>query len=73
MAAFYGGEALTPEESRNASVGLVWNTGDWQTTLDAYRIKVTDRIARSTDFTITDADRAALIAAGVPEAATRSG
>lgn len=72
VAAFYGGEALTPEESRNASVGLVWNTGDWQTTLDAYRIKVTDRIARSTDFTITDADRAALIAAGVPEAATLS-
>ncbi|NCI45003.1 TonB-dependent receptor, partial [Streptococcus equi] len=28
VAAFYGGEALTPEESRNASVGLVWNTGD---------------------------------------------
>ncbi len=65
IAAFYGAEPLTPEDSRNASLGLVWSSGAWQTTLDAYRIEVTDRIARSTDFTVTDADRAALLAAGI--------
>ncbi len=64
IAAFYGAEPLTPEDSKNASLGLVWSSGAWQTTLDAYRIEVSDRIARSTDFTVTDADRAALLAAG---------
>jgi iron complex outermembrane receptor protein len=72
IAAFYGAEPLTPEESKNASLGLVWSTGGWQTTVDAYRVEVTDRIARSADFTLTDADRAALVAAGVAEAATLS-
>ncbi|TKS53833.1 TonB-dependent receptor [Luteimonas yindakuii] len=72
VAAFYGGEPLTPEESKSASLGLVWVGEGWQTTLDAYRIEVTDRIARSTDFTLTDADRAALVAAGIGEAATLS-
>ncbi|MGJ4801907.1 TonB-dependent receptor plug domain-containing protein [Luteimonas sp. SDU82] len=72
VAAFYGAEPLTPEESKNASLGLVWVGEGWQTTLDAYRIEVTDRIARSTDFTLTDADRAALVAAGISEAATLS-
>ncbi|MDQ3288830.1 MAG: TonB-dependent receptor [Pseudomonadota bacterium] len=72
IAAFYGAEALKPEESENASLGLVWDNGTWLTTVDAYRVEVTDRIARSTDFTISDADRAALVAAGVPGAATIS-
>src|SRR5690606_3591045 len=72
VAAFYGAEPLTPEESRNASLGLVWSSGRWQATLDAYRVEVTDRIARSTDFTLTDADRAALVADGIEEAATLS-
>ncbi|WP_330970287.1 TonB-dependent receptor, partial [Lysobacter sp. A3-1-A15] len=33
VAAFYGAEPLTPEESKNASLGLVWSSGDWQTTV----------------------------------------
>lgn len=72
VAVFYGGEPLTPEGSKNVSLGLVWSSEGWQATLDAYRIEVSDRIARSTDFTLTDADRAALIAAGISEAATLS-
>lgn len=72
IAQFYGGEALTPEESNNASLGLVWSADDWQVTLDWYRIEVEDRIARSTDFTLTDQDRATLIASGNPQAATLS-
>ena len=72
IAAFYGAEPLTPEESENFSFGAVWTNGPWNLTADYYRIKVDDRIARSTDFTITDADRAALIAAGVVQAASIS-
>lgn len=72
IAQFYGAEALTPEESTNASIGLVWAEQDWQVTVDWYRIEVEDRIARSTDFTLTAADRAALIAAGNPQAASLS-
>ncbi|WP_460811696.1 TonB-dependent receptor plug domain-containing protein [Luteimonas pelagia] len=70
IAAFYGAEPLTPEESSNLSFGAVWDSGPWLVTADWYRIEVEDRIARSTDFTLTDADRAALVAAGNPQAAT---
>lgn len=72
IAAFYGAEPLTPEESQSASLGLVWADGPWTMTLDWYHIEVEDRIARSTDFTLTDADRAALVASGQPEAASLS-
>jgi iron complex outermembrane receptor protein len=72
IAQFYGAEPLTPEESKNASLGLVWNSGGWLATVDWYQIKTEDRIALSTFFTVTDADRAALVAAGHPEAASIS-
>jgi iron complex outermembrane receptor protein len=72
IAAFYGAEPLTPEESQNASLGVVWDSGDWLVTADWYRIKTEDRIALSNFFTVTDADRAALVAAGHPEAASIS-
>lgn len=72
IAQFYGAQALTPEESRNASLGLVFNQGPWLVTADAYRIKTEDRIALSAFFTVTDADRAALVAGGNPEAASIS-
>jgi iron complex outermembrane receptor protein len=72
IAAFYGAEPLTPEESENASFGLVWVNGPWNITADYYHISIDGRIARSTDFTISDADRAALIAAGIVQAASIS-
>ena len=72
IARFYGAEPLTPEESRNASLGLVWNSGGWLATVDWYQIKTEDRIALSTFFTVTPADRAALVAGGNPEAASIS-
>ena len=31
---FPGAEPLQPEESENASLGLVWNSGDWLVTAD---------------------------------------
>jgi len=72
IAAFYGAEPLTPEESRNASLGFVWAEDAWQVTADWYHIEVEDRIARSTDFTLSEADRAALVASGNPQAASLS-
>ncbi len=72
ISAFYGAEALTPEESNNASLGLVWSGDNWLFTADWYHIEVEDRIARSADFTLTAADRAALVAAGNPQAASLS-
>ena len=70
IAAFYGAEPLTPEESSNASLGFVFNSGAWLVTADWYRIQLKDRIARSADFNLTPADIAALVAAGNPEAAS---
>jgi len=70
IAAFYGADPLTPEESENASLGLVWTGDNWSLTADWYHIEVEDRIARSTDFEISAADRAALVAAGQVQAAT---
>ena len=72
IAAFYGAQPLTPEESKNASLGLVWQQDNWQVTADWYHIEVEDRIARSTDFTLTDEDRAELVASGNPQAASLS-
>lgn len=72
IAQFYGAQPLTPEESKNASLGLVWNSGGWLVTGDWYQIKTEDRIALSAFFTVSDADRAALVAGGNPEAASIS-
>jgi iron complex outermembrane receptor protein len=69
---FPGAEPLKPEESKNASLGLVWDSGNWLVTADAYRIEVSDRIARSTDFDVTQADRDELAARGHPELASLS-
>lgn len=53
-------------------MGLVWSGDNWLLTADWYRIQVEDRIARSTDFTLTEEDREALVAAGNPQAASLS-
>ena len=69
---FPGAEPLMPEESKNASLGLVWNDGPWLVTTDWYRIETTDRIARSTDFDVTQAQRDELAARGRPDLASLS-
>ncbi len=61
-----GATELTPEESESVAVGLVWNYGDIFITLDAYQIKVEDRISQSQKYRLTEDDKAALTAAGVP-------
>ncbi|OWK29997.1 TonB-dependent receptor plug domain-containing protein [Sphingomonas mucosissima] len=45
-----GASDLKPEKSRNVSVGAVFEASGFTATLDAYRIKVRDRIAISSTF-----------------------
>jgi len=45
-----GATDLKPEQSRNVSIGTVFEAGGFTATLDAYRIKVRDRIAISSTF-----------------------
>ena len=61
-----GATELTPEESVSYAFGLVWNLDDIHITVDYYNIEVTDRISQSEKYTLTDADKAALDGAGVP-------
>lgn len=66
-AALFGGRPLEPETSVNLSAGLVLQpVPGLSVTLDAYRIDVDDRIGLSSDFELTDAQRAQLVAANVP-------
>ncbi|MFQ3277261.1 MAG: iron complex outermembrane receptor protein [Colwellia sp.] len=61
-----GAQELTPEESFSHTLGAVWNIGDVFITLDYYNIVVEDRVSKSDSYTLTDDDRDALSAAGVP-------
>lgn len=72
IAARFGGQALQPEESFNVSLGAVFRSDAWLFTADYYRIDVEDRIAQSQNFSLSDADRAALVAQGVQEAISLS-
>lgn len=50
IASLVGASALQPEESKNLSVGLVFDTTDFTATLDVYRIEIENRIALSSNF-----------------------
>ena len=70
VAALKGAEALKPEKSFNLSAGTVLDVGNLSVTVDYYRVQVRDRIARSAQIPITADDITALIASGVPDAAS---
>ena len=55
-----GGVELQPEESVSYAVGLVYQSGDFFMTVDAYNIEVSDRIAQTDKLDITQADVDAL-------------
>jgi iron complex outermembrane receptor protein len=66
-AGLFGGVALKPEESVNFSLGVVLQPlSGLSITLDAYQIDIDDRIGLSTDFELTNAQRADLAAIDVP-------
>ena len=70
--ALVGAKPLTPEESINYTVGAVFNVGDVDITVDYFNIQVEDRIARSSEKTLTDANRQTLIDQGVTDASAFS-
>ena len=67
-----GGKPLDPEKSINYSVGTVLNLGDLEVTVDYYRIKVQDRIGQTSSQTLSQADKATLLAQGVTDASSYS-
>ena len=68
IAEFFGATPLGPEESTNFTVGTFFNYGNFDVTLDYFNIDVDDRLNLSSEITLTDADRAALTAQGIPGA-----
>ena len=55
-----GGTELQPEESVSYALGMVYQSGDFFMTIDAYNIEVTDRVAQTDKVDITQADVDAL-------------
>ncbi len=72
ISALKGGKSLDPEKSVNYSVGTVFGLGDLSVTVDYYRIKVQDRIGQTASQTLTDMDKAVLLAQGVTDASSYS-
>ena len=61
VAQFFGAKSLKPEKSTNFGLGFVFEpTSDLTLTVDAYSIKVRDRIFISKNFTVTAANIVAL-------------
>ncbi|NOZ42291.1 MAG: TonB-dependent receptor [Alphaproteobacteria bacterium] len=62
----FGARNLVPERAKNYSVGFSWAPeGNFQLTVDYFRIELRNRISFSSEFALTDADRAALVKLGV--------
>lgn len=71
IAEFFGGGQLEPEDAQNFSIGFTSSIGKLDLTVDYFDIDVKDRVSL-TSTSISDADRAQLIALGNPGAATIS-
>ncbi len=65
-----GGKPLEPETSVNTTAGLVVDTGPFTLTADYFRVDLSNRLALSQTFTLTDDERALLISEGIASAGT---
>jgi len=65
IAQLFGGTELTPEKSRNFSIGVATEIGGLDLTVDYYRIELRDRILNSATFDITPELAAQLEASGI--------
>ena len=72
VSVFKGGVPLQPEESVNATFGLVLNIGVADITFDYYNVAVEKRIAQTAPATITRTDIDTLLADGVTDAPSYS-
>src|SRR5690606_21967788 len=61
----FGGTELTPEKSRNFSIGIATEIGPVDLTVDYYRIELRDRILNSATFDITPELAEQLEASGI--------
>ena len=65
-----GGKPLEPETSVNTTAGLVIDTGPFTLTADYFRVDLSNRLALSQTFTLTEDERALLISEGIASAGT---
>ena len=63
-----GADQLQPEESTSFAMGIVATLGDVELTADWFNIEVDDRIALTSNAAPTASQRAAMTAAGIPNA-----
>ncbi|WP_049974191.1 TonB-dependent siderophore receptor, partial [Azospirillum sp. B4] len=69
LAVALGAKPLRPETSQNYSLGAVWRTGiGLSGSIDAYQVDVNNRFSSSSTITLTAAQKAQLVAQGVPGA-----
>lgn len=61
----FGGKKLQPEESQSYAAGIIFNVGALDVTLDYFNIDVDGRLSQSQTFELSDADRQALVEAGI--------
>ena len=68
VAELRGGEALDAEKSRNLALGVVVGAGSLRLTADYFHIRVSDRLALTQTFELTDAEKSQLVAEGISSA-----
>ena len=64
VALLRGGAPLEPEKSVNYTAGVVFDTGPFTLTADYFRIDLSDRIGITSNFILTPAETAAVVAGG---------
>ena len=64
-AALVGGNELNPEESLNFTLGVYGSIGEFDITVDYFDIDLDDRLSLSSDFELSDEDRATLTGQGI--------
>jgi len=68
VAQLAGGEPLDAEKSRNLALGAVIGAGPFQLTADYFHVRVSDRLALTQSFELTEAQKAQLVAEGISSA-----
>ena len=68
VAQLVGGRALDAEKSRNMAVGAVLEAGPFQLTADYFHVRVSDRLALTQSFELTEAQKTQLVAEGISSA-----